>query len=138
MEQKPEKDYMLWRKKFDETIRNGILELLILEILFDQDRNWHELHREIGVRTDGVFCRTNSLHHMLLRLILQGHVSSNIPQQDGQTQVLYHIEESGKEYLAYGKRHLERVMDGLSLFFRKEEQLAGKAAKTASQIAETS
>lgn len=137
MKQPVNKHTIVFRKKFDEEIRNGILELLILQALFEQDRKWHELHREIGVRTDGVFCRTNSLHHMLLRLLLRGFISSNFRQRrDAQTRIIYHIEESGKEYLAYGKIHLECVMEGLSLFFQKEENLAIKAGETASQITE--
>lgn len=62
---------MYWRDTFDENIRNGIFALLILQVLSEGDKERRELHREIGVRTDGSFCKTDSLYMTIHKLLLQ-------------------------------------------------------------------
>lgn len=109
---------MNWRDTFDETIRDGIFALLVLQVLSEGDKDRRELHREIGVRTDGAFCRSNSLKMAIQRLLLQKWVTSYVtPINEAHERTLYHIEESGRDYLEYGRKHLKHVTDALRLFF---------------------
>lgn len=113
---------MTWRDTFDETIRDGIFALLILQVLSEGDKNRHEVHRAIGIRTDGVFCKTASLHLSLHKLLLQKLITFYItPTDEAHGQILYHLEDSGKEYLAYGKIHLKNVTEAILSFFGEEK-----------------
>lgn len=104
---------MKWRDRFDETIREGIFALLILQVLSEGDKDRTQLHREIGVRTDGVFCKSDSLLLTLHELLLQKMISSC----GAHNQIVYHIEEPGKEYLEYGGIHLKHITETLHPFF---------------------
>lgn len=110
---------MNWRDTFDETIRDGIFALLVLQALSEGDKCRQEVHREIGIRTDGIFCKTNSVKMTLHRLLLQKLITSDVILTDGvHEQTLYHIENSGKEYLEYGRIHLKNVTEALQMFFK--------------------
>ncbi|MCH5183743.1 MAG: hypothetical protein J1E00_06170 [Oscillospiraceae bacterium] len=109
---------MNWQNTFDTTVHEGIFALLILQVLSEGDKDRQELHREIGVRTDGVFCRTNSLLQTLRELLLRKWITSYvIPIDETHRQTIYRIEDSGKDYLQYGRIHLKNVTTALRLFF---------------------
>lgn len=115
---------MYWRDTFDENIRNGIFALLILQVLSEGDKERRELHREIGVRTDGSFCKTDSLYMTIHKLLLQKMITYSIlPTDDAYRETIYHIEGPGKDYLAYGKSRLKTVLQALQLFFGQEMTL---------------
>ena len=123
MNQMPDKNLMLWRDRFDDHIRIGIFELLILQVLSEGDEERIDIQFKIGKNTDGVFCRSTSLYTALLKLTVRGLITFHTVQTDeAQNRILYHIEDSGIEYLEYGKRQLTAVMDGVTAFFRQEKR----------------
>lgn len=113
---------MTYRDLFDETIREGIFAILILQALSKGDKRRTELHHEIGVHTDGVFCKTSSVKTVLQNLLSQELITSRTTSaNETPERSLYHIEDSGREYLAYSKIHLKNVAEALRLFFGRGE-----------------
>ena len=109
---------MKWREVFDETIRDGLFALLILQVLSERNKTRQEIQGEIGIRTDGVFCKTDSFSLVLEDLLSRKWITSYvIPIDETHRQTIYRIEDSGKDYLQYGRIHLKNVTTALRLFF---------------------
>lgn len=112
-----------WKPAVDENLRAGFIELLILHMLCERDMYGYELKKEITERTKGVITfGEGSLYLPLLRMAARGLVTSRKEFVVGKRfRTYYHIEESGRQYAAYGKEQCLAVFDGVTNLLTWEE-----------------
>ena len=125
-----------WKAAIDENLRMGYIELMILHLLSERDMYGYEIKREIAERTDGtVTFGEGSLYVPLLRMAKRGLVSSEKVVVVGKRfRTYYHIEEFGREYLAYGESQRRALFDAMTNFFeRKPTEKPKKAARKSAQ-----
>ena len=111
-----------WKAAIDENLRMGFVELLILRLLKEEDKYGYELKKEISDRTNGAITfGESSLYIPLLRMTARGMVSSRKEFVTGKRfRTYYHIEDLGRQYLAYGEEQCRMVFDGISSLFAWE------------------
>lgn len=112
------------KNEIDENIRSGLVELLILQLLSEEDMYGYRIRRELAKRTGEVFLmKEGSLYGPLYRLHERNFISSH-RELVGEKRFrnYYHIEPSGLEYLEYGKAECERVFDGVKSLFHYTEK----------------
>ena len=120
MEKKP----FNWKAAIEENVRSGFTELLILQILSERDMYGYEMKKTIVERTDGAFSFTeSSLYVPLLRMMSRGLISSRKEIVTGKRfRTYYHIEETGKACLSYGKEQCAAVFSGIEKLFAGEDE----------------
>ena len=106
---------MGWREDVEENVRSGIVELLILQLLCERDMYGYEIRRFLDERTDGAFkMKEGSLYGPLYRMSSRGLISSHREMAgEKRFRMYYHIEETGKDYLTYGKEQMDFVFAGV-------------------------
>lgn len=111
---------MEWSKKFEENAQPVLFELMILHTLQERDMSSNEILQTIHERTTGLFCiPKDSFYGPLYRLLIRGFVTGYIVEEDENEPLRqFHISEAGREYLASGRKHWEKVRDGLDGFFQ--------------------
>ena len=97
-----------------ENLKCGIIEILILSLLYEEDMYGYQLKNEMEDRSGGTFLvKQGSLYVPLYRMEQQGKISSYKEQAgERRVRVYYHIEEAGKEYLRHATREFRRIFDG--------------------------
>ena len=106
-----------WKSDIEENTRSGIVELLILQLLSEEDMYGYQIKQELVKRTDGAFVmKEGSLYGPLYRMS-QRNLISSYKKLVGEKRFrnYYRIETAGKEYLSYGKSELQTVFHGISL-----------------------
>ena len=106
---------MGWKTDIDENVRSGLVELLILQLLAEEDMYGYRIKQELKLRTSDTFImKEGSLYGPLYRMYNRGLISAH-KEQVGEKRIrnYYHIEPAGEEYLAYGKKEMERVFRGV-------------------------
>lgn len=111
-----------WKATIEENIRMGILELLILQLLCERDMYGYEIKKILAERTGGaVQFGEAPLYIPLLRLTSRGLASSRREYPVGKRfRTYYHIEEFGREYLAYGKEQYQLLHESVTKIFNQE------------------
>ncbi len=106
---------MDWKKDIDENVRSGIVELLILQLLCERDMYGYEIRQMLAKRTNNAFeMKEASLYGPLYRMSSRGLISSHKELAgEKRFRMYYHIEDIGKEYLAYGKAQINHVFSGI-------------------------
>ena len=106
---------MEWKKDIEENVRNGIVELLILQLLSEQDMYGYEIRKMLAQRTNHAFeIKEASLYGPLYRMSSRGLISSRKELVgEKRFRVYYHIEEIGQQYLAYGIEQIHYVFSGV-------------------------
>lgn len=114
-----------WKSDIEENTRSGIVELLILQLLSEEDMYGYQIKQELIKRTDGVFVmKEGSLYGPLYRMS-QRNLISSYKKVVGEKRFrnYYHIEEAGREYLLYGKEELKKVYFGICSIFNWEKRV---------------
>lgn len=114
-----------WKSDIEENTRSGIVELLILQLLSEEDMYGYQIKQELAKRTNGTFVmKEGSLYGPLYRMS-QRNLISSYKELVGEKRFrnYYHIENTGREYLAFGKEELEKVFTGVSLLFHWEKRV---------------
>lgn len=107
---------MKWMNDIAENVRSGLVELLILHLLTEEDMYGYQIKQELRRRTNGaIVMKEGSLYGPLYRMHKRNLISS-YNQQVGERRIrnYYHIEDAGREYLAYGKREIDYVFAGVN------------------------
>ena len=89
---------MNWEKDVYENVRRGIVEILILHLLDEQDMYGYEIRNTLARRTKGAFnMKETSLYGPLYRMSSRGLITSH-KEFTGKKRfrVYYHIEEEGQ------------------------------------------
>lgn len=116
---------MEWKSDIEENVRSGIVELLILQLLCERDMYGYEIKQFLEQRTNGAYeMKEGSLYGPLYRMSSRNLISSHKELAgEKRFRMYYHIEEPGREYLAYGKEQIDIVFDGIKTLLNwKEEQ----------------
>ncbi len=111
---------MDYRKDIDENVRSGLVELLILQLLCDEDMYGYQIRQELATRTEQAFLiREGSLYGPLYRMSQRGLISDRrVLVGEKRFRNYYHIEEAGRAYLAYGKEQIDLVFHGVNALFQ--------------------
>ena len=114
---------MEWKKDIEENVRSGIVELLILQLLSEQDMYGYEIRKMLAKRTNNAFeIKEASLYGPLYRMSSRGLISSHKELVgEKRFRVYYHIEEIGQQYLAYGIEQIRYVISGVMNLFDGED-----------------
>ena len=106
---------MDWQKDIYENVRSGIVELLILHLLSECDMYGYEIRQALDDRTNHAFnLKDTALYGPLYRMSDRGLITSRKEMAGAKRfRVYYHIEEKGREYLAYGKEQISFVFSGI-------------------------
>lgn len=84
-------------------------------MLCERDMYGYEIRRALEERTNGAFClKDAALYGPLYRMSSRGLISS-YKEMAGERRfrMYYRIEDSGREYLAYGKEQIDFVFAGI-------------------------
>ena len=118
---------MKWEKDIDENIRCGMVEILILQLLSEREMYGYEIRHELEKRTDGAFLiKEGSLYGPLYRMQQRGLISAErVVVGEKRFRNYFHIEESGKEYLAYGWEQIHEVYRGVNALLNYSKRKLG-------------
>ena len=114
---------MNFKSDIEENVRSGLVELLILHLLTEEDRYGYQIRQELNRRTNGAFVmKEGSLYGPLYRMHERKLISSH-KEMAGEKRFrnYYHIEPAGREYLEYGKKEIEFVFAGVFQMFGWQE-----------------
>ena len=92
---------MIQRNDIEENLKRGILEMLILKMLSQEDMYGYQMINEMNIRGKGLInIKEGSLYGPLYRLIAKNYISENkVLIWKRRTRVYYHLEPLGVEYL---------------------------------------
>ena len=110
---------MKWKNDIEENVRSGLVELLILHLLSERDMYGYEIRKTLAERTNDAFVMKDAaLYGPLYRMSSRGLISSHKEMAgEKRFRVYYHIEDFGKEYLAYGKEQFNFVFTNIINLF---------------------
>ena len=105
---------MNWKNDIDENLKFGLLEILILHLLTEEDTYGYKIRKDLVKRTAGVFeVKEGSLYGPLYRLEERKLISSNkVLVGEKRFRNYYHIEETGREYLNYALEKYHEISKG--------------------------
>lgn len=106
---------MSWKNDIDENVRSGIVELLVLQLLCERDMYGYEIRKLLAQRTNNAYImKEASLYGPLYRMASRGLISSYKKMAgEKRFRMYYHIEDTGREYLSYGKEQINFVFSGV-------------------------
>lgn len=108
---------MIQRNDIEENLKRGILEMLILKMLSQEDMYGYQMINEMNIRGKGLIdIKEGSLYAPLYRLIGKNYISENkILVGKRRTRVYYHLEPLGAEYLNTIIDVYSKVIEGVNL-----------------------
>lgn len=108
---------MMQRNDIEENLKRGILEMLILKMLSDEDMYGYQMINEMNIRGKGLIdIKEGSLYGPLYRLIDKNYISENkVLVGKRRTRVYYHLEPLGVEYLNTMIDVYSRITEGVNL-----------------------
>ena len=120
-----------WRAYVDENVRSGIVELLMLHLLTERDMYGYEIRQELEKRTGKIYIlKEGTMYVSLYRMESRGLIESYKEYVvNNRFRMYYRINESGREYLAYGKQQIYDVFGGIDMLFKWEGEDNDKASK---------
>ena len=85
--------------------KRGFLPLIILSLLSQEDMYGYQLVQEIAKQSEGKFLTKEGSLYPVMYKLLEGEFISSYEVKAGirMRHIFYHIEEKGKEYLAFLK-----------------------------------
>ena len=98
-----------------DNLKRGSVELLLLTLLQEKDMYGYQLSQELLQRSSGRYqLLESSMYPILYRMIDKGYISDRRELVGRRRfRVYYHIEEEGKQYLAYGESQIRFVFSGI-------------------------
>lgn len=108
---------MIQRNDIEENLKRGILEMLILKMLSQEDMYGYQMINEMNIRGKGLIdIKEGSLYGPLYRLIGKNYISENkILVGKRRTRVYYYLEPLGAEYLNTIIDVYSKVIEGVNL-----------------------
>ena len=112
----------------EENLKRGILEMLILKMLMQEDMYGYQMASIVNEKSeDKINVKEGSLYGPLYRMIDKGYISERkVLVGKRRTRVYYHIEPTGVEYLNILIEIYTRMNDGVRLIL--DEQSNGGQA----------
>ena len=103
--------------------RRGLLPIIILQLLTEKDMYGYQLVQETGRKSRGrIITQEGSLYPVLYRLVENGFLSERkVPRGTKMTRVFYHLEDSGREYLAKLIQEYDYISEGIEFILERKE-----------------
>ena len=108
---------MIQTNDIEENLKRGILEMLILKMLSNEDMYGYQMISEMNIRGKGLIdIKEGSLYGPLYRLIGKNYISEKkVLVGKRRTRVYYHLEPLGVEYLNTMIDVYSKVTEGVNL-----------------------
>ena len=105
---------MGWKEDITENIKCGLVEILVLALLTQEDMYGYQIKTELSTRTGDTFImKEGSLYGPLYRMEQRKLISSHREMVGTKRfRNYYHIEEAGREYLQYGTGQFYAIFKG--------------------------
>ncbi|MCR4936275.1 MAG: PadR family transcriptional regulator [Oscillospiraceae bacterium] len=118
------------QENFQGSFRRGLMPLVILSLLKNEDMYGYQLVQETERRSGGaIVTQEGSLYPVLYKLLDGGFISDRrVLVGKRMTRVYYHLEATGKAYLEELTRSYQAITDGM--FLLMEDGARRKQAKT--------
>lgn len=102
--------------------KRGFLPLIILSLLSQEDMYGYQLVQGIARQSEGKFLTKEGSLYPVLYKLLEGEFISSYEVKAGirMKHIFYHIEERGKEYLAFLKEQYIEVTSGIQSILDQE------------------
>jgi len=106
---------MTWKNDIEENLKFGIIEILILQLLSEEDMYGYRIKQELNERTKGVFqVKEGSLYGPLYRMEERKLISSKkVLVGEKRFRNYYHIEKDGIEYLDFALKKYYEIYNGV-------------------------
>lgn len=90
-----------------DSFKFGVVELLLLAMLKNEDKYGYQISQEMLDLSDGhLSLKEGSMYPVLYKLMEKGYITSRLEKTGPRrTRVYYHLEESGKAYFAETKNN---------------------------------
>lgn len=108
---------MIQTNDIEENLKRGVLEMLILKMLSNEDMYGYQMISEMNTRGKGLInIKEGSLYGPLYRLIGKNYISEKkVLVGKRRTRVYYHLESLGVEYLNTMIEVYSKVTEGVNL-----------------------
>jgi predicted transcriptional regulators len=108
---------MIQTNDIEENLKRGVLEMLILKMLSNEDMYGYQMISEMNTRGKGLInIKEGSLYGPLYRLIGKNYISEKkVLVGKRRTRVYYHLEPLGVEYLNTMIEVYSKVTEGVNL-----------------------
>ena len=103
--------------------RRGVMSLVILSLLKNEDMYGYQLVQETALRSGGhLTTQEGSLYPVLYKLLDQGYISDKrVPVGKRMTRIYYHLEPAGAAHLNELIREYEAITSGVLQIIKSEE-----------------
>lgn len=122
---------MNWENYIDENLKFGLLEILIMYLLSEEDMYGYRIKKELLKRTNGSFkVREGTLYGPLYRLEQRKLISSR-RELVGEKRFrnYYHLEPDGIEYLNLALTKYHEISQGVINLFNWGDKKNGNSSK---------
>ena len=97
-----------------ESLKKGVIELLVLSVLSEEDMYGYQITQTITERSGGLFrILEGSLYPILYRLAKEGYLSEHTEMVKRRVRVYYHMEQAGKAHFEECLREYAVVNSGV-------------------------
>ena len=113
---------MPWTNDVEENLKVGLVDILILHLLSEEDMYGYQIRQEILKRSDNkIDLKEGSLYGPFYRLEKKGFINSyKILVTGKRYRIYYHITDLGKEYYNCSLKALTNIYSGINLLIFKE------------------
>ena len=115
---------MIQTNDIEENLKRGILEMLILKMLFHEDMYGYQMINEMNIRGKGLIdIKEGSLYGPIYRFIGKNYISENkVLVGKRRTRIYYHLEPLGVEYLNTMLEVYSKVTEGVNLIMNYSDE----------------
>ena len=101
--------------------RKGLLPLIILLLLKDQDMDGYQMVRELDSRTDGaITTQEGALYPVLYVLCKAGYVTERKEMvKERRFRIVYHLEPAGEQYMREQIAEYEKVISAMQSLIKQ-------------------
>lgn len=113
---------MPWTNDVEENLKVGLVDILILHLLSEEDMYGYQIRQEILKRSDNkIDLKEGSLYGPFYRLEKKGFINSYKTLVTGKRfRIYYSITDLGKQYYDCSLKALNNIYTGLNLLIFKE------------------
>ena len=104
-------------------LKKATIEMLLLKLLTEEDMYGYQMTQQIKKRSNGLYTiLEGSMYPILYRLEEQGYISLYEKKAGKrQTRIYYHLEDSGKDYLAEMRSAYEQALSVIDFLYYSKE-----------------
>ena len=110
--------------KYERQLKKGVLEILVLHLLSEQDMYGYQLSQELSNRSEGLYVMPEgSMYPTLYRMLDKGLISDHrVIVGKRRARVYYHLEPAGVEYLDKIRKEYFSMCEGIEKVLNRSGQ----------------